>query len=284
MLVLCGRMSALVLAIGLAACGSDKSEPEKTSAAAVTVVARDYSFEVPPNFRGGLVEVSLRNAGSEPHFVDIASMTPQATLPEVKAALSPPPGSPLPAGSPGPALFERFAGVSTMEPGRTGKVTVNLPAGRYAFFCRLPSPDGIRHVAKGMISEVTVTDEPAGELPVAAGTIVAVDFAYGAVPALNRGTNIVRLRNAGRQFHEINLVEINEGSTIDDVVAWFKRPAGASPIKSLGGGSISPGNEASVTVELEADSSYAFVCGIPDLLGDRALHVTKGMFSAVFTP
>jgi uncharacterized cupredoxin-like copper-binding protein len=280
----CGRMSALVLVVGLVACGSDESEPEKASAAEVTVVARDYSFEVPATIRGGLVEVSLRNAGGEPHFVDIASMTPQATLPEVKAALSPPPGSPVPAGSPGPALFERFAGVSTMEPGRTGKVTVNLPAGRYAFFCRLPSPDGIRHVAKGMISEVTVTDEPAGEPPEAAGTIVAVDFAYGAVPALHRGTNIVRLRNEGRQFHEINLVEINEGSTIEDVVAWFKRPAGASPIKSLGGGAIRPGHETSVTLELETGSSYAFVCGIPDLLGDRALHVTKGMFSAVFTP
>jgi hypothetical protein len=282
MRVFSGRMSVLVLVVGLAACGSD--EPEPASAAEVTVVARDYSFELPATIPGGLVEVSLTNAGGEPHFVDIATMTPQATLPEVKGALSPPPGSPVPAGSPGPALFERFAGVSTMDPGRTGKVTVNLSAGRYAFFCRLPSPDGIRHVAKGMISEVTVTDELAGMLPAPAGTIVAVDFAYGAVPALKRGTNIVRLRNEGRQFHEINLVEINEGSTIDDVVAWFKRPAGTSPIRSLGGGSISPGHETSTTLELEPGSSYAFVCGIPDLLGDRALHVTKGMFSAVFTP
>jgi hypothetical protein len=90
-----------------------------------------------------------------------------------------------------------------------------------------------------MIAEVTVTDAPAGELSKAAGTIVAVDFAFDAVPALKQGTNVVRLRNGGRQFHEINLVEINDGRTIDDVVAWFKQhPAGAPPMKSLGGGRI----------------------------------------------
>ena len=168
-----------------------------------------------------------------------------------------------------------------MDPGRTGMVTLNLPVGRYAFFCRLPSPDGVRHVAKGMIAEVMVTEGPSGELPEAAGTIVAVDFAYGAVPALSPGTNVVRLRNEGHQFHEINLVEINDGRTIDDVVAWFKRPVGAPPMKSLGGGSISPGHETSATLELDVGSNYAFVCGIPDLLGDRALHVTKGMFSPI---
>lgn len=132
-----------------------------------------------------------------------------------------------------------------------------------------------------MISEVTVAEGPVGELPEAAGTIVGVDFAYGAVPALRQGPNVVRLRNQGHQFHEINLVAINEGKTIDDVVAWFKRPGGASPMKSLGGGSISPGHETSVGLELDAGSNYAFICGIPDLLGDRALHVTKGMFSPI---
>jgi uncharacterized cupredoxin-like copper-binding protein len=169
-----------------------------------------------------------------------------------------------------------------MDPGRTGKVTVNLPAGRYAFFCRLPSPDGIRHVAKGMIAEVTVTDRPGGDLPGAVGTIVATDFAFDPVPALTAGTNVVRLRNDGRQFHEINLVEMTDGRTIDDVVAWFKHPVGAPPMKSLGGAAIRPGREASVTLQLEAGSNYAFVCGIPDLLGDRALHVTKGMFTPAF--
>ncbi|MGH9041584.1 MAG: hypothetical protein ACRDZ3_15295 [Acidimicrobiia bacterium] len=273
---------ALVLVVGLAGCGSDEPErATKASAAEVTVVAHDYRFDVPATVRGGLVDVSLRNAGAEPHFVDIATMTPEATLTDVKAALSPPPGSPAPATT-GPALFERFAGVSTMDPGRTGKATLNLPAGRYAFFCRLPSPDGIRHVAKGMITEVTVTEAPDGDLPEAVGTIVATDFAYAGVPTLTAGTRVVRLLNAGGQFHEINLVEVAAGGTIDDVVAWFKHPIGAPPMKSVGGASIRPGRETAATIQLEPGSHYAFVCGIPDVLGDRALHVTKGMFTPVF--
>lgn len=133
-------LSALVLVVGLAACGSDDPEPSvKAAGREVTVVAHDYRFDVPATIEGGLIQVSFRNAGGEPHFVDMASMAPQATLSEVQAELSPPPGSPAPTGGrPGPARFERFAGVSTMDPGRTGKVTVNLLAGRYVFFCRLP--------------------------------------------------------------------------------------------------------------------------------------------------
>lgn len=94
-------LSAAVVVVGLAACGGDHSN-RAAEAAEVTVVAHDYRFDVPATIRGGLVEVSLKNAGGEPHFVDIATMTGQATLPEVTAALSPPPGSPVPT-SPGPA-------------------------------------------------------------------------------------------------------------------------------------------------------------------------------------
>jgi uncharacterized cupredoxin-like copper-binding protein len=277
------KLSALVLTIGLAACGGDAPLAEKVPGTRVAVVAHDYRFEVPATIPGGLVEVSFTNAGGEPHFVDMGRMAPEATLAEVATALTAPP---LPAGSPGQGgqpLFERVAAVSTADPGETGAVTLNLPAGRYAFYCRLPSPDGIRHVAKGMISEVTVTDAPGGELPEAAGTIVALDFAYGGIPALKTGTNVVRLRNNGRQFHEINLLELNEGRTIEDVVAWFKQQAGAPPMKPRAGAAIRPGDEAAATFELEAGPTYAFICGIPDYLGDRALHVTKGMFTAAFT-
>lgn len=151
-------------------------------------------------------------------------------------------------------------------------------------FCRLPSPDGVRHAAKGMMSGATVTAGADRDLPAAIGTIIATDFAYGDMPAWTAGRKVVRLRNDGGQFHELDLVEIQAGKTVGDVLAWFKEPDGAPPMRSLGGAAIGPGREATASLELRRGSTYAFLCAIPDFLGDRVPHLLKGMVSAAFTP
>ncbi len=94
---------------------------------------------------------------------------------------------------------------------------------------------------------------------------------------------MVGLRNDGKQLHEINLVELAPGKTVDDVVKWYRQPAGPPPMASLGGVAVKPGEEGVTTLELKSGSTYAFVCAIPDVLGDFAPHVTKGMVTAPFT-
>ncbi|MDQ4091834.1 MAG: hypothetical protein M3163_16290 [Actinomycetota bacterium] len=51
---------------------------------------------------------------------------------------------------------------------------------------------------------------------------------------------------------------------------------------SLGGVAVKPGEEGVARMELKRGSTYAFVCAIPDVLGDFALHITKGMFTSSF--
>lgn len=51
----------------------------------------------------------------------------------------------------------------------------------------------------------------------------------------------------------------------------------------LGGVAIKAGEEAVATLELKRGSTYAFICAIPDMLGDFAPHLTKGMFTQPFT-
>ena len=245
----------------------------------VAITARDYSFDIPAAFDGGLTQMTFRNEGTEPHLAVFAAIAPGKTFEEVTAAITAPPSPEPPTG---PPPFTELAGFPTAAPGVGGKIAVNLPAGDYAVFCPIPSPDGTSHAAKGMVSQVTVGEGPEGELPASVGTVEAVDFAFANVPALEAGTNVVRLSNRGRQIHEINLVELGPDTTIDEVVAWVGQREGPPPMRQLTGVVINPGAEATAELELERGSTYALICEIPDFLGDFQPHATKGMFTTPF--
>lgn len=281
---------AAALVAGLGACGDDDGDaaPEATSTttgeevtpAALVVTGTDYAFDVPATIPGGLVEMTFVNAGAEPHFAAFARVAEGAGYGEVAAILSaPPPDSPPEA----PPPFEEYAAAASIDPGVRGNATFNLPPGTYALFCSFPAPDGVPHAAKGMISEVTVTEGTTGPLPEALGVMVADDFALSAPPELSAGASVLGLNNRGKQIHEIDLVELTEGKTVDDVVAWVGQPTGPPPMRILGGVAVKPGEQGTTEVELLSGGTYAFICVIPDTLGDFAPHVTKGMYTEAFT-
>ncbi|MDP9441891.1 MAG: hypothetical protein M3P34_06905 [Actinomycetota bacterium] len=61
-------------------------------------------------------------------------------------------------------------------------------------------------------------------------------------------------------------------------------PAGRAAADNVSGGvAVKPGEEGVATVDLKSGGTYAFVCAIPDVLGDFARHLTKGMFTPPFT-
>ncbi len=293
-----GRKLAVLLAVlvatgTLGACGGDAGdeqtattteptqEPAQPGPTEVSVTARDYAIDVPPTFKGGLVNLSYTNAGKEPHFVGFARPAPGKTMADVKAALSAPPSATPP---PGPPPFQDVMGIPTADGGEKGKMAVNVAAGTYALYCLIPSPDGVPHAAKGMITEVTVTEGAEGQLPASVGTVDAVDFGFSSLPALKEGKNVVRLSNKGKQLHELNLVELAPGKRIEDVVAWFRQGSGPPPMRFLSGAAVNPGADATTELDLKRGSSYAFVCAIPDVLGDFQPHATKGMYTRPFTP
>ncbi len=146
----------------------------------------------------------------------------------------------------------------------------------------VPSPDGSSHAHKGMLKTLTVTEGTASALPRAAGTVIASEFAFSQLPQLKRGENVVRLRNDGEQLHERNLIELPSRKTLDEVVGWFREPAGPPPGTLLGGVALRSGEEGLMTMQLRAGRTYAFVCTIPDVAGDGAPHLAKGMLTAPF--
>lgn len=276
----------------LAGCGGDDGVAAAESAAdrtaadpalseplpTIEITARDYAFDLPATLPGGVVDMALRNEGNEPHFAAFARPAEGKTLQDVRAALTTPPGS----APPGPPPFLEYAALGTVSSGGISRLTTNLPAGRYVLFCAIPAPDRTPHNVLGMMVDVEVTPGPEGRLPETLATVRAFDYAFGGIPAFKPGTNRITLENRGKQMHEIDLVELAEGKTLEDAVAWAATFDGPPPMRFLGGPAVNVGQSAVGTFELEPGVRYAFVCIVPDSLGDFAPHLTKGMYSPVF--
>lgn len=274
-----GASLAAMLAM-LTGCGDgDAAAADSRRTPTIEVTAHDYGFGVPPTLPGGLVDLALVNRGNEPHFAAFARPAEGKSLADVRAAITAEPGGGTP---PGPPPLVEYAALGTVDPGGTSRMTVNLPAGPYVLFCALPAPDGTPHSLKGMMADVVVTDGIARDLPETQGTVPVFDFAFGPLPELKAGTNRVTLENRGRQVHEIDLVELADGKTMEDAVAWATTFAGPAPIRFLGGPAVRNGLSAVGTFEMKPGVRYAFVCIVPDSLGDLAPHLTKGMYSPVF--
>lgn len=271
-------LSAVMLTMGLAGCGD--GGVAASEAGKIEITAHDYGFGVSPTLLGGLVDMALVNQGNELHYAAFARPVEGKTLADVRAALTTPPGS-VP---PGPPPWMEHAALGTVAPGITSRMTVNLPTGPYVLFCAFPAPDGTPHNVLGMMVDVEVAGGTAGSLPKTLATVPSFDFAFGNLPNpnLKAGTNRITLENRGRQVHEIDLVELADGKTVDDAVAWADTLQDPPPIHFLGGAAVNAGLSAVGTFELKPGARYAFVCIVPDTLGDFAPHLTKGMHSAVF--
>jgi len=127
----------------------DSGELPETEA---SVEMKEYSF-ASTGLKVGSQQVLVENAGVEPHFIVGAPLAKGATAEDAKKFFQ----SEGESEGPPPADFENSFATSVMEGGGKQVVELDLKAGKYVFVCFIPDrAGGPPHVAKGMVSEVTV--------------------------------------------------------------------------------------------------------------------------------
>lgn len=113
------------------------------------VEMKEYSFTATDLAAGGQ-QVLVENTGSQPHFIVGAPIAEGATIEDVKTFFESEKGKP-------PVDFQQSFSTAVMDGDRSQIVELDLKAGTYAFVCFVPDRSGgPPHVAKGMVSEVTV--------------------------------------------------------------------------------------------------------------------------------
>jgi hypothetical protein len=276
----------VVGAVALAACGGGKSTsaagyppraPTPPRGHTLAVEAMDDMFMGPAQVRAGLTTIELHNVGPAPHQVQLLRLKPGVATDQALAATKlPNPGALL-------SLVTASGGANAVAAGASQNVTVDLSAGTYLEVCFVPDADGVPHLAKGMVSVLTVIgdDRPASP-PGVVGTATLHNFRFD-LPQPFRGSGTLEVVNDGPQPHELAILALAPGKTIDDVTAFLAgpHPAGSAPFTDAGGvGALRPGQTAFVDLHLPP-GRYAAVCQVPDPATGKP-HLLLGM-AASFT-
>ena len=126
------------------------TRPPHTTA---TVVLRDFSFAIPPDFTGEGV-VAVRNEGTQTHEWALYRLQPGKTIDDAKQFLFVPPGHPPPIPPPGTVA----GGLVGLQPNTTGYVKLHLKSGAYLAVCFLgdAAKGGLPHALEGMIQPFTI--------------------------------------------------------------------------------------------------------------------------------
>jgi plastocyanin len=177
-----------------------------------------------------------------------------------------------------PSWAVMMGGPNAAEPGATIAATIPVDSGNYVFFCVIPSADGAPHVAKGMMRPLTVipATAPAAPEPTADITMTLVDYGFQLTTPITAGLHTIRFENAAAQPHEVVLVKLEPGKTMQDWVAAAEKMNGPLPGTLINGiAGMDPGKHAYVTQDF-TPGEYGIVCFVPDAK-DGKPHVVHGM-------
>jgi hypothetical protein len=236
----------------------------------VTVIATDFAFHAPDRIAAGLTRIRMINQGRQRHHLQLARLEAGHSIGEL--------GDSLVASKRLPSWVTFVGGPNVPAPGAPSEVVVRLAPGSYAMLCFVSSPDGIPHLAKGMLRELAVIPVEAPILPEPRADVRLMldDYDFTFTPWLTKGRHTIRVENSGPQPHEAILVRLAPGRTAHDVLTWLKRPAGPAPGETFGGTAVLQRGQVNFVTADFAAGDYALLCFVPDS-GDGKPHVAHGM-------
>ncbi len=108
-----------------------------------------------------------------------------------------------------PTGVNAAGGVSALNPGLSGAVTMDMAAGEYVMVCFVPNAEGVPHLALGMVKPITVieSDTPPVAVQASEVSIDMVDFGFAVTGAISAGTQTIDVPNEGEQDYEAFLLQ-----------------------------------------------------------------------------
>jgi len=267
------RPTPLFLALTLvAACAKEAAPPAAPPAPQqVTITATDFGYQLPSSpIVAGLTTMTLVNTGKEHHHVTLVQLKDGKTLDDLMAALQAP-GMP-------PEWAVASGGPNAAAPGGEATAMLTLEPGPYALICLIPSPDGVPHVAKGMVigMEVQPAGAPAATLPSGDVQLAMDDYSFSLTGLPSAGSHTISVTNRGKEVHEVVVVRLAPDATMEAVLAWMeggqKGPPPGEPFAGISG--MAPGQVQDFTADF-TPGTYGIICFVP--APDGKPHFMHGM-------
>lgn len=252
----------LIAALALGACTALGGDEAAADIPEVAIAAGDTGLSVPESVPSGIVAFDLSEAGDALP----ARLNEGVTLDQLNEAL----------GQPDP--FAALALVSLLGGGSNttdGRLIVDLKQGQHVVVA-FPQ-DGPPAVYPFMAGEASGASAPTADV-----VVDLVDFNFAIPTEVESGPKVWQINNKGQQWHEMAIVKLTDGTTIDDVVAMLssEEPAdGPPPFEEVAfWAPNSPGETGYVTWDLPP-GEYTVLCFLPDIAGDMTAHAAHGMYA-----
>lgn len=246
----------------------------RTENASVEFVAHDYGFSGPDRLPAGLTTVRILNEGQDLHHIQFLKLHHGKTAADFRTAVAADPAR-LPA-------WVQFAGGPNAHlPGGLASATLNLTEGDYVLTCWIPDKNGVPHVALGMQKALSVQGGKAVKVSSPAPSVVIkqVDYQFSFSKPMKAGLQTIEVVNHGKQPHEVVVVKLFPGASVQDVITSFEPGSSSPPRGELVGGitAIEKGDRMYFTGMFER-GRYGLICFAPDA-GDGRPHFLHGMTS-----
>jgi hypothetical protein len=282
--------TVLITMLMATACGptAPAADISAESASAATphtlpITATGAGWDAPDSVPAGWTEITLVNKSEGMRQAAFLRLEDDKTMEDVNAAIA--------AGMEGtPAWMTAYGGVSGVMPGESKIVTVSLPAGQYIVIDPVPEADGVPGMAKGYFMPLLVAESdvataaPAGDMSLELADY-SIIFDYDAVQA---GRQTLKVTNNGPQeAHEIVIVKLNEGATVQEFLASMApdAPAGPPPGQFVAGTAAFDSSTANyLEVEFEAGATYGLICFLPSTQHEGQPHFMLGMVGQFVVP
>jgi len=239
----------------------------------VRVSGMDFSFDAPDVIPAGLTEFRFMNKGPSLHHMQILKLEGGKTVDDLRAALANP--------GPPPAWVKEVGGPNAPAPGVESNATLMLEPGNYALICFVDI-GGPPHFMKGMVKalRVTASSDASAPTPKVDATATLFDYGFKLSSPIQAGTRTIRVLNGGTQHHEIELVRLPPGVSVNDFMKWLGKMEGPPPGMPLGGVSgLDVGGSQYFTADF-APGNYALICFLPDAK-DGKPHFAHGMIQQI---
>jgi hypothetical protein len=280
------RVRTALVAVGTAALLAIPAVASTSSIAAaadsnkLTITAGEYTYKLSGSPKPGNVEMVFDNAGVEIHMVVVIQLKPSVTDKQLKQAML----------SDDDAAVEKLVTGQGFNIGGTpgllsGGVSTtniaNLKAGHYGLLCFVPDPEGVPHIAHGMVKVFDVKGSKSTLKPPTDG-VSEVELSEAGITLPSAGlpkSGWIKVTNTGSGPRDLTLAKYESATAtfeqIDaEVDAFFETgafPSGTAPLLLNGGVStLPPGASAYLDASLAA-GRWAAVSSDAD--GENEVHL-----------
>src|SRR2546423_2117207 len=244
----------------------------RAKAHVVHVTGQDFQFDAPDVIAAGLTEFRFLNKGPSLHHLAILKLTGGNTIDDLRAALANP--------GPAPAWVKEMGGPNAPDAGLESNATLNLGAGNYALICFVDI-GGPPHFAKGMVRPLRVVPSKVPDPRLTADVVLTLfDYSFRLSSPIRAGNRTIRVRNIGKQHHEVQLVQLAAGKTLGDFMSWLQKMDGPPPGKALGGIAGMDHGMSEYFTATFAPGNYGLICFVPDAK-DGKPHFAHGMVEQI---